>query len=116
MAAKGVGLTAPLEAVRRAFHLSGFGGAAVLAGIDAGVKQLARAQKHKKTRVLCGFSRSPRIFSDVIGSSKWWSRGESNPRPQVLRYKIYVRSRVYCSHRSLPDGQGKQAASPVIFR
>ena len=46
----------------------------------------------------------------------WWSRGESNPRPQVLRYKIYVRSRVYCSHRALPNGQGKHAASPVIFR
>jgi hypothetical protein len=35
---------------------------------------------------------SLRIFSDSL---KWWSRGESNPRPQVLRYKIYVRSRVY---------------------
>jgi len=25
----------------------------------------------------------------------WWSRGESNPRPQALRSKIYVRSHVY---------------------
>src|SRR5271156_1819169 len=46
----------------------------------------------KRTRVLCGFGGSPRISSDLIGPIKWWSRGESNPRPQVLRLKIYVRS------------------------
>src|SRR5271167_1499309 len=34
-----------LEAVRRAVHLCGFGGAAVLAGIDAGVEQLARLDR-----------------------------------------------------------------------
>ncbi len=165
------------EAVRRALYLCGFGGAAVLAGIDAGVEQLARldgaragllqidfrvdaerhpfflsgiavfeapplaaarrdleiqavavehpdgigggfgvarggvgerhlgatpfrvrpvapkiapscqlrrsqdAKRQKKTRVLCGFGGSPRMFSEVIGRPKWWSRGESNPRP-----------------------------------
>lgn len=55
-------------------------------------------------------------LSDVIGSIEWWSRGESNPRPQALRLKIYVRSHVYCSRRSLPDGQGKRAANPVTIR
>jgi hypothetical protein len=34
-----------LEAVRRAVHLCGFGGAAVLAGIDAGVEQLTRLDR-----------------------------------------------------------------------
>ena len=30
--------------------------------------------------------------NESFGHLKWWSRGESNPRPQVLRLKIYVRS------------------------
>ena len=34
-----------LETVRGAFDLSGFRGAAVLAGIDAGLKQLARLDR-----------------------------------------------------------------------
>jgi hypothetical protein len=42
---------------------------------------ISGSQNHKKTRGLCGFSGSPRIFSDVIGRPKWWSRGELNPRP-----------------------------------
>ena len=46
----------------------------------------------------------------------WWSRRESNPRPQALHSRTYVRSRVYCSRRALPDGQGKRAASPVAIR
>ena len=25
-----------------------------------------------------------------LGFHYWWSRGELNPRPQVLRYKIYM--------------------------
>ncbi len=47
---------------------------------------------------------------------RWWSRRESNPRPQALRSKIYVRSHIHCSHRALPDGQGKRTASPVAIR
>ncbi len=52
----------------------------------------------------------------MLSVINWWSRGESNPRPQVLRFKTYVCSHVYCSHHALPDGQGKCAASPVAIR
>ncbi len=51
---------------------------------------------------------------DVLGCwwmRKWWRRRESNPRPQVLRYKTYMFSIVFGSHHTLPDGQGKRVTS-----
>jgi len=33
----------------------------------------------------------------------WWRRRESNPRPQALRYTIYMFSYVIGSHLTLPD-------------
>jgi hypothetical protein len=37
----------------------------------------------------------------------WWRRGESNPRPQVLDFRLYVRSPLFVSRAALPEGQGK---------
>ncbi len=37
----------------------------------------------------------------------WWRRGESNPRPQVLDFRLYVRSPLFGSRAALPEGQGK---------
>jgi len=41
----------------------------------------------------------------------WWRRGESNPRPQALDIRIYVRSPFIGSRVSLPEGQGRRHAS-----
>ncbi len=30
-----------------------------------------------------------------LGVSNWWSRGDLNPRPPVLRCRYYMLSRVY---------------------
>jgi len=37
-------------------------------------------------------TRHPResLWRDGLSFSKWWSRRESNPRPQVLYSKIYI--------------------------
>jgi hypothetical protein len=35
----------------------------------------------------------------------WWRRRESNPRPQALRCKIYVRSRVFVLVVRYPTGR-----------
>lgn len=42
-------------------------------------------------------------------------RYQSNPRPQVLHFGIYMLIRVFISYRLLPDGQGKQTTSPDLF-
>ncbi len=38
-------------------------------------------KKHKKTRVLAGFVDVIGCFRMLSDQVKWWSRGESNPRP-----------------------------------
>ena len=45
----------------------------------------------------------------------WWRRRELNPRPQVLRPRLYMLSLVFGFNRLLPDRQGRQAASPLIL-
>ena len=35
----------------------------------------------------------------------------SNPRPQALDFRIYVHSRLFDSHRTLPERQGRRTAS-----
>ena len=43
----------------------------------------------------------------------WWRRRESNPRPQALRLRLYMLSRVYLGLADpAPDGQGSGPASP----
>jgi hypothetical protein len=86
------------EAVRRAVHMRGFGGAVVLAGIDTGVEQLARLDRAragplqidfrvntqryalflscvKKTRVLAGFVDLFGCFRKLSDQVKWWPGG-----------------------------------------
>ncbi len=46
-----------------------------------------------------------------LGSQYWWRRGESNPRPQVLDSRIYVRSSLIDSRLTLPEEQGRRSAS-----
>jgi len=35
----------------------------------------------------------------------WWRRGESNPRPQTLRHKVYMLIPCFCLTHSYPTGQ-----------
>lgn len=48
---------------------------------------------------------------DYPSPSDWWRRGESNPRPQVLDSRIYVRSSLFVSRLTLPEEQGRRSAS-----
>ena len=41
----------------------------------------------------------------------WWRRGEANPRPQALDFRLYVRSPLFGSRAALPEGQGRRSAS-----
>ena len=41
-----------------------------------------------------------------LGVSNWWSRGDLNPRPPVLRCRYYMLSRVYSFNPQPPDRQG----------
>ena len=41
----------------------------------------------------------------------WWRRRESNPRPQALDCRIYVRSSLFGSRLTLPEEQGRRSAS-----
>jgi hypothetical protein len=45
---------------------------------------------------------------------KWWRRGELNPRPQALDFRIYARSCLFFSHPSLPEQQGRRQTSDGI--
>ena len=48
-------------------------------------------KNHQVVDLLGGF----RISRDVLGRHeifKWWSRGESNPRPQAITGQFYMRS------------------------
>jgi len=49
------------------------------------------------------------------GFTLWWRRRESNPRPKILYRWLYMLVPVYCFNRLLPDGQGRQTASPDSF-
>ncbi len=52
---------------------------------------------------------------DVIGFSRtpmWWRRRELNPRPLILRLKLYMCSRVFKVNQAPPDGQGKMTGEP----
>jgi len=60
------------------------------------------ACRHKKSRHGDGFS-------------VWWRRRESNPRPQVLRHRLYMLIHAFCFNRQQPDGRGKLTAIPVRF-
>ena len=46
----------------------------------------------------------------------WWRRRESNPRPQVLRPRLYMLIHVFGFNQALPDGQGRRLASSGGFR
>jgi len=50
-----------------------------------------------------------------LATGRWWRRRESNPRPQALRYRIYVRVHAYWSRFMLPGGRGKHGASSGTF-
>ena len=41
----------------------------------------------------------------------WWRRRESNPRPQALDFRIYMRSSLFDSRLTLPEEQGRRSAS-----
>src|SRR3569833_332496 len=63
--------------------------------------------------------RIARLFAGFLGfivrlkMVNWWRRRESNPRPQVLRLRLYMLIHIYCFNRLLPDGQGRQTAIPL---
>src|SRR5437016_13730624 len=40
-----------------------------------------------------------------------WRDPRSNPRPQVLDFRIYVRSSLFVSRAALPEEQGRRNAS-----
>ena len=42
-----------------------------------------KPEKHIKLRILC-------TLFKLIKYKIWWRRGELNPRPQVLRHKVYM--------------------------
>ena len=44
----------------------------------------------------------------------WWRRGESNPRPQALDFRIYARSWLFFSHPTLPEQQGRRQTSDGV--
>src|SRR5688500_13885046 len=45
----------------------------------------------------------------------WWRRRESNPRPQALRSRTYMLSRLFDSRRALPERQGRRTTSSGAF-
>lgn len=38
-----------------------------------------------------------------------------NPRPLMIRSRLYMRSRVFEFDQALPDGQGRRLASSLVF-
>ncbi len=73
--------------IRSSFFVGGQGIAGVIEPIDCRLRScvsgLADAQMQQ----------SPHLAGFVVES--WWSRGDLNPRPPVLRCRYYMRSRVY---------------------
>jgi len=47
-----------------------------------------------------------------IWFSIWWRRGELNPRPQVLRHKVYMLIPLFWFSQWLPVGPRKSPAIP----
>ena len=56
------------------------------------------------------------LMNQVLIEMEWWRRRESNPRPQALRLRLYMLSRVYWGLADpAPDGQGSGPASPWVL-
>ena len=69
---------------------------------------------HFRPRLIAGksdFMALGRHASGCWRTQNWWRRRESNPRPKALRYVTYMLSRFNYSRRTLPEGQGRRAAS-----
>ena len=51
---------------------------------------------------------SPMKKANPVGLALWywWRRGESNPRPRILRLRFYMLSQSIVFNRRLPDRQG----------
>ena len=45
-------------------------------------------EKSRKALISLGFT----AFLGLPGKTNWWSRGDLNPRPPVLRCRYYMRS------------------------
>ncbi len=58
-------------------------------------------------------TRHPResLWRDGLSFFKWWRWRESNPRPQILRLRLYMLIPVYSFSYQLPDGQGEPITS-----
>jgi len=51
----------------------------------------------------------------LAGPVNWWRRRESNPRPQVLRPQIYMRSRVIDLTGCYPTGREDRRRAPKVL-
>jgi hypothetical protein len=58
---------------------------------DLGLHGDIKAKKSRKALISLGFT----AFLGLPGKTNWWSRGDLNPRPPVLRCRFYMLSRVY---------------------
>jgi len=65
----------------------------------------------KKARCYAGFS----VLLGFIYELNWWRRRGSNPRPQVLRHRLYMLRSVDMFNRLLLDRQSVQTAVPLGF-
>ena len=45
----------------------------------------------------------------------WWRRRGLNPRPQILRLRLYMLIRLFGFNRTLPERQGGRPTIPVLF-
>ncbi len=53
-----------------------------------------------------------RVPGPVAGNPHWWRRGESNPRPQALRFRLYVRSCLFVFSLRATRAAGKTLGQP----
>ena len=65
-------------------------------------------------------NKSPQLrgLLDVAGTAwllKWWRRRESNPRPQVLRPRFYMRSQLFNLTAGLPSGRNYRRRARLGF-
>src|SRR5690606_27760528 len=74
-------------------------------GPDAEVRRLSQEAPRTRGNQRDQARKSPN--RERLGFWYWWRRRESNPRPQALRSRTYMLSRLFDSRRALPKRQGR---------